>query len=434
VLLSAGKDCLKTDDLQFGFKVNSSTTLCSTILNEVNSYFTKTGGQVYALFLDASKAFDRVDFIKLFQLLIVRGLNALLIRFLLKLYTKQTLRIYWNGIVSDSFMVTNGVKQGGVLSPILFCIYLDEMIQRLRDLGFGCHVGPHFTGVLAYADDVVLLSPTYYGLQVMADKCVCFAKEYNMIFNPSKSQFVKFRSAGCGQKQTFNFSGADIKESEFVSHLGHKLFANIAQHDLDGIIGNFYKQFNCFRSRFGNVHSAVQSELFQTHCSSFYGSLLLPLDKCIKRLQVVWRKSMRTVWNLSPRTHCAIVACLMNKFCDLHIFMSRSINFTLKSLQHENMIVSYILNTAVQLGTSTFFKNFKLGADSLNLTTENFHLCSEKDLSRVLTQLCHEKCKPINDRCKAQAVRDLCGVRDGIIHNFLTFHECNELINELCIS
>ena len=58
-----------------------------------------------------------------------------------------------------------GVRQGGVLSPYLYAIYVDDLINELRSSGYGVHIGSVFVGCLLYADDIVLLSPFYYGLQ-----------------------------------------------------------------------------------------------------------------------------------------------------------------------------------------------------------------------------------------------------------------------------
>jgi len=58
-----------------------------------------------------------------------------------------------------------GVRQGGVLSPFLFAIYTDDIIVQMRKSGFGIRIGSIFAGCLLYADDIVLISCSYYGLQ-----------------------------------------------------------------------------------------------------------------------------------------------------------------------------------------------------------------------------------------------------------------------------
>ena len=74
--------------------------------------------------LDASKAFDRVNYCKLFRELLKHEMSPLVLRLLLFLYTNQTLRVKWGSVMSESFTVMNGVKQGGVLSPVLFAVEL----------------------------------------------------------------------------------------------------------------------------------------------------------------------------------------------------------------------------------------------------------------------------------------------------------------------
>ena len=53
----------------------------------------------------------------------------------------QTLRVQWCQTLTSSFKVCNGVKQGGVLSPILFAVYVDSLLGRLEQSGVGCHIG-----------------------------------------------------------------------------------------------------------------------------------------------------------------------------------------------------------------------------------------------------------------------------------------------------
>ena len=65
----------------------------------------------------------------------------------------------------------NGVRQGDVLSPILLNVYCDELLQRVQGRDIGCHVGATFVGIVVYADDLTLLSPTLRGLQKAVDIC-----------------------------------------------------------------------------------------------------------------------------------------------------------------------------------------------------------------------------------------------------------------------
>ena len=99
------------------------------------------------------------------------------------MYINHSTRVSWNGIFSNRFNVQNGVKQGGILSPILFCIYFDGLLCRLSDAGIGCFIGNFFVGVLAYADDLVLLAPTPRAMRLMLAICDKYANDFCVSFN-----------------------------------------------------------------------------------------------------------------------------------------------------------------------------------------------------------------------------------------------------------
>ena len=70
-------------------------------------------------------------------------------------YDKQALCTKWNGTISEMFSATNGVKKGGILSPTLFCIYIDIMLEKLKEHPVGCHMSGRYKGTIAYAGYVL---------------------------------------------------------------------------------------------------------------------------------------------------------------------------------------------------------------------------------------------------------------------------------------
>ena len=111
------KDVFKTCDLQYGLKKGHSTNQCSFIVNEVVQYYRNNDSNIYLTLLDASKAFDKVKYNKLFQLLIQKGMCPLYCKFIATLYTSQLLNVKWENKFSDVFKVHNDVQHGGCTLP-----------------------------------------------------------------------------------------------------------------------------------------------------------------------------------------------------------------------------------------------------------------------------------------------------------------------------
>ena len=89
------------------------------------------------------------------------------LRLIMNMYISQKMQVRFSNVLSSQFTVGNGVKRGGVLSPILFTAYLDSLIKTLKQRNIGCKIVNKLLGVFYYADDLTLLCPTLSGLQEM---------------------------------------------------------------------------------------------------------------------------------------------------------------------------------------------------------------------------------------------------------------------------
>ena len=98
----------------------------------------------------------------------------------------------WNDIPSSPFPVSNGVRQDGVLSPILFTVYIDKLLQHFQNLGVECHGEGLFVEHLCYADDLAVLALSAGTLRKMLQVCSDFATERNLSFNAEKTQMKCF--------------------------------------------------------------------------------------------------------------------------------------------------------------------------------------------------------------------------------------------------
>ena len=117
------------------------------------------GSDVYSCVIDASKAFDRVHWVICFSILIEKKVSYIFLRLIFDNYIRQKGCVAWGIFRSQYFLFKNGVKQGGVLSPIFFTIYIDKLLVMLRTTG----IGSAYIDALSYADDITLLCPSVRG-------------------------------------------------------------------------------------------------------------------------------------------------------------------------------------------------------------------------------------------------------------------------------
>ena len=310
IIMTKCETVFQSSDYQFGFKTAHSTTQCSFIVQEIIEFYNNNGSPVYLATLDASQAFDRVEYVKLFELLRERKMCPMYIRLLLHMYTHQKLQVKWNGFYSSPFGVSNGVKQGAILSPLLFCLYIDGLFIKLKQLNIGCSIGGMYMGCVGYADDVCLLAPSCFALCKMLEVCESFGLKYHVKFNSTKSHItICNKGKNILVKNKFMLNNNVINVCGSVDHLGHII--DDSEYDrkvIDKAISDLYMRTNYIMSKFSGCSSDVRNFLFRTYCTNFYGSVLWNLTNVnITRFYIAWRKCVRRIWGLPRQTHCSLL-------------------------------------------------------------------------------------------------------------------------------
>ena len=142
------------------------------------------------------------------------------------------------------------VRQGGVLSPFLFAVYVDSLISTLRNSGSGVFIGNTFIGCMLYADDIVLISLTCNGLQRLVNYCYYYGKAWDIKFNPRKSQVSTF-GGNCPQSFTIYMDDQPLCWVSKIKYLGCTIITRTGKVQVKEAVGRFYGSANnifvCFR-------------------------------------------------------------------------------------------------------------------------------------------------------------------------------------------
>ena len=273
IILLRLEEYLWTTDNQFGFKSGHSTDLCIYALSELIEYFKSRSTSVYVAFLDASKAFDKISHWTLFRKLIDRNVPMYLIKILCYWYQHQLMSVRWGYSISNVFNVTNGVRQGGILSPKLFNIYIDGLSNILNNSSIGGSLGGKRINHMLYADDLCIVSLSSAGLQKLLSICDEYCASHSITFNVKKSVCMFFKctvNKHCDNSTVF-LSGNQINFVQEVKYLGVLLNPSMKTSiDVSRQTRKFYAQANMLLRNFRYCSNEVKCSLFKSFCTNMY--------------------------------------------------------------------------------------------------------------------------------------------------------------------
>jgi len=201
---------------QFGYRHRTSCKHAYFAVNETIAFYRKGGSKVHVVSLDASKAFDKLWrdglFFKLKDII-----PSVVWRALYVYYSKSQIVVSYNNKRTSTIRTEEGVKQGGILSPFLFNFYINKLIENCLQMRVGASVGDINTSIVAYCDDIVLISPTSTHIDQLLNASAQYAAEWKLEFNSKKSEALTLFSKIHYQ---FKLNGVDIPNVDHLVYLG----------------------------------------------------------------------------------------------------------------------------------------------------------------------------------------------------------------------
>ena len=315
VILTLFGKKLGLDELQFAYQQESSTTMCTWAVIETVGYFLRNGSEVFTCQTDMTKAFDLVQHSLLFQKLLCEGLSKIFLRILIVIYMFQFANVRWNGILSGIFSLCNGVRQGAILSGILYCFYVNNLFKLLRKKTTGCWINNNFHGMFGYSDDNWVLAPSVSSLREMMKTIEEYCSEHNLKFstdpNPKKckTKCVAYLKKDRNLPDIF-LCGNPLPWVKEGIHLGNNI-----EDKYNGMIRDIkikranYISKNCeLQQEFMFAHPKTRFQTNMIYNSHFTGSPIWDLFSAeAVKLENSWNVSFRIMYDLPYNTHRYLV-------------------------------------------------------------------------------------------------------------------------------
>ena len=298
------KTILKAE--QLGFLPGNRTSDAHIILNTlIQFYCHKNNKKIFACFVDFQKAFDTIPRDLLFNKLLAHGITGKFFNTLKTLYTNDNCCVKIGGKITDDFQANQGVRQGCILSPLLFNIFLSDIVEHFA--GEECtplkFENTNIIGCLVWADDLIALSESENGLQNMLQNLSIYAQENRMKINSTKTKCIIFNKTGKFLRRSFKVGDQTIYTTNNYKYLGFivtpsgeittglkdlKDRALRAYYSLKGNMGRYFML--CPETTLHLFDTLIKPILLYN--SDFWGCLKMPGNNPIENLHMRFCKDL----------------------------------------------------------------------------------------------------------------------------------------------
>ena len=293
IVIERYREKLLTSELQFAFKALHSTSMCTTVVKEVCNYYRARGTTVYSCMLDASKAFDRVHYGKLFNLLVYASTIICILE-------------WWDlwPIPDAKWSETRRY----FVTYSLLCLYWWTAAAHWY-LRSGL---PHWLSTIRWGRlcrRCGTAGSSVQALQKLIRVCEDFARDYNVLFNAKKTVCMRVGSNGEPPTRVVTLHGAAVMWKQRIKHLGNIITSDLNDKcDIEYKKGVFISHVNRLNNKLSVVSANVKGQLQQTYCCSWYGCQTWDLvSKSAQTMAVEWNKAVRRTLGIPYTTHTALL-------------------------------------------------------------------------------------------------------------------------------
>jgi len=175
----------------------------------------------FVCFVDMRKAFDTVEHYLLWFKLQRAGLRGKFLTAIQSLYNDLKCTVRVNNELTPWFEVEAGVKQGCILCPSLFSVYINDLAERINSLNCGITVDDIQLSILLYADDIALIAPDENSLQSMLNAVSEWCSTWKLSINVNKTKIIHFRPQSIRKSEViFQCSDYIIEYCDSYKYLG----------------------------------------------------------------------------------------------------------------------------------------------------------------------------------------------------------------------
>ena len=299
-----------------GFVAGNRTSDAHIIIHSlIQRYCHQENRKIFSCFVDFSKAFDTIPRDLLFKKLLDYGINGKFFNNIKTMYSNDNCCIKVGNKLSESFLANQGVKQGCILSPLLFNIFIADIVERFttencRPLKLD---ESRNLGCLLWADDIILLSHSEEGLRNMLSALSTYVDDNGMSINTKKTQCMIFNKTGKFIRRSYPMKNGNIETTKSYKYLGFiftpsgEIFSGL--RDLrDRALRAYHKLKHKMGLHF-RLHPAITLSLFDSlikpillYSSDFWGCLKMPRNNPIQNMYMKFCKSLLGVQKQTTNT------------------------------------------------------------------------------------------------------------------------------------